>query len=186
MSNGYKIQQNTSSKLKSFIGFIIIYSLVLTTIPYFLFHNTKSYIFITYFANVDIICNILTINFPSYFNEVYDISPDNVRKYISYNIISLIALSGIFIHGISEKNKGDSDLIVFGSMVIMSVITWTLPTQMIPYIVDKIKNDFKITNIDYDVIITTIVSGIFIVLEGILITTYIRYTKNKHDLKLIL
>lgn len=157
---------------KMIIGYIIIYFFVILYIPYYLFIYAHNSLFLTYFANVDIIANILSINFPSYFKNVYDISPNNVSQYISYNIISLVALSGIFMHGIGLKNKGThNDISILMSLILMSIITWTLPTQLIPYLTNRAKNYLKINDIDktYDVLLTTIISLSFIVLEGILI-----------------
>lgn len=56
-------------------------------------------------------------------------------------------------------------------MVIMSIVTWTLPTQLIPYLTKQVKQYLKIKETDKtkDVLITTIISLVFIVGEGILI-----------------
>ena len=65
----------------------------------------------------------------------------------------------------------------------MSIITWTLPTQLIPYLSNKVKTYIKTytkkDKIDetYDILITSIISLLFIVLEGILIHLFI--DKNK-------
>lgn len=163
---------------KTTFGFIVIYGLVLLAIPYYLLLHSSKTIFITYFANVDIVSNILSINFPSYFKHVYNINPNNVFEYISYNIISLIALSGIFIHGLSQKNEGMNDLNIFTTMVIMSIVTWTLPTQLIPYLVEKTKERLNVKKEDYDILITTLISGAFIILEGIIISLYLHYSKR--------
>ena len=170
--------------MKSIIGFIVMYFIVITYIPYFLFFYAHNTLFLTYFANVDIIANILSINFPSYFKNVYDINPKNVFQYISFNVISLVALSGIFIHGIGLKNeKTHNDISILLSLVLMSIITWTLPTQLIPYLSNKVKTYIKTytkkDKIDetYDILITSIISLLFIVLEGILIHLFI--DKNK-------
>lgn len=162
--------------LKNILGFIIIYGIVLIAIPYYLIKKSYDTIFITYFANVDIISNILAINFPSYFKNVYNFDPSGLGQNISYNIISLVALSGIFIHGLSEKNKKVNDINIFVSMVIMAIITWTLPTKLVPYLVSKFNNIFNIKNDpDIDIIITTLISSGFLILEGILIYLYLNY-----------
>ena len=169
-----------NSLLKTAIGYIIIYFVVIFYIPYFLFYNAHNSLFLTYFSNVDIIANILSINFPSYFSNVYDITPKNVPQYISYNVISLVALSGIFIHGIGLKNEGThNDISILMSLVLNSIVTWTLPTQFIPYLNKNVKKYYNINYTDktYDIIITTIISLLFIVLEGILI--HLLIDKNK-------
>jgi hypothetical protein len=159
-------------------GYIVMYGLVLFGIPYYLLGHSSKTIFITYFANVDIVANILSINFPTYFKPVYNISPTSISEYISYNIISLFALSGIFIHGLSQKNEGMNDLNILTTMIIMSIVTWTLPTQLIPYLVKKTKKRFGIEKQEYDILITTLISGAFIILEGIIISLYLHYSNR--------
>lgn len=169
-----------SEPSNTIIGYIIMYFIIILYIPYFLFFNAHDTVFLLYFANVDIVANILAINFPSYFKNVYDIDPQNVSQYISFNIISIVALSGIFIHGIGLKNEGThNDITILASLVLMSIITWTLPTQLIPYLTNKVKTYFKLSDSDetYDVLITTMVSLTFIALEGILI--HLLVTDNK-------
>lgn len=166
------------SYTKSTLGFIIIYGIVIIAIPYLIFNYGSKPMFLTVFANVDLISNILSINFPSYFKEAYNYDPSGATQNISYNIISLVALSGIFIHGLSKKNDKSSDLTVFISMVIMSIITWASPTQLVPYIVNKITEIFKINREkekDVVILITTGISLLFILIEGILIHLFLRY-----------
>ena len=81
---------------KIIIGFAFIYGIVLTCIPYYLYKFSIFTNFITYIANVDLIANVLATNFPDYFKLVYNITPESIVGYISFNIITLIALSGIF------------------------------------------------------------------------------------------
>lgn len=163
------------------IGFIILYFFVILLIPYYLLDKSYFSLFLTYFANVDIIANILAINFPTFFKYIYNIQPTNLFQNISYNVISLVALTGIFIHGISQKNKGSNDFNILSTMIIMSIITWTLPTQLIPYFTNKIKKRLHIKNIELDVLISTIISISFIIIEFILIHLYI---KNINRLKI--
>jgi len=156
--------------IKTVIGVFVMIGIVLIYIPYYLFVAAHKTLFLTYFANVDIVANILSINFPQYFDKIYNIDPTGISQYITYNAISLIALSGIFLHGISYKNKGEySDISILLIMVLMSIITWTLPTQLIPYLERKTKEYFDIKDRSADIFITTMISGIFILLEGILI-----------------
>ena len=147
-----------------------MFGIVTVYIPYYLFKYAHKTLFLTYFANVDIVANILSINFPDYFKNVYDIDPKTLSEYLTYNVISLIALSGIFIHGINYKNKGKhSDMTILSILILMSIITWTLPTQLIPYIENKIKDFYNIKDTTKDILITTLVSLGFIILEGIAI-----------------
>lgn len=155
---------------KKIIGFLITYVIVLFYIPYYLYFNASDTVFITYFANVDIVANILSVNFPEYFKAFYDIEPSTVLHYISFNVIGIVALTGIFTHGISLKNKKRySDISILITLIIMSVVTWTLPTQLIPYMVSQVKTKYKITDASRDVLITTLISLSFISIEGLLI-----------------
>lgn len=170
---------NESKKLyKQIIGFFIIYIFFITIIPYFLIKYSYFSLFLTYFANIDIIANVLSVNFPSYFKKFYNTSPINIYQNISFNTISLIALSGIFIHGISQKNKGINDFNILSTMIIMSIITWTMPTQLIPYITDKIINRYSVKNTELSVLITTLVSLSFIIVEFFVIHLYINNLHN--------
>jgi len=169
-------QSEQHSMLKQTFAFIVIYFMVMTVIPYLLFHNAPFALFLTYFSNVDIVSNILAINYPSVFDKVYDISPDTFLTYISYNIISLVALSGIFVHGLESKYHEKYDVDIFVSMVIMSIVTWTLPTAGIPYITKKIMSFVKqhkltstLNDKDLELFISTAVSVGFIILEGVVI-----------------
>ena len=186
--NQNKDTKDEPSIIGQTFAFFIIYIVVITVIPYYLFHHAPFSIFITYFANVDIVCNILAINYPFMFDKIYDISPTTFLTYVSYNIISLIALSGIFLYGLESKNHKMSDSNIFISMIVMTIVTWTLPTDGIPYITKKILNYVKLNNIvphknDKDVLlfISTIVSLGFILLEGIFIHMFLIH-KNTHIL----
>jgi hypothetical protein len=165
------------------IGFFVVYFIVMMAVPYYLYNHAPFSLFLTYFSNVDIVSNILTITYPDYFSHIYNINPDTIWKYISYNIISIVALSGIFIHGINEKNKKGTkpDLFIFASMIVMSIITWTLPTDAIPYLTDKVIGVLKKEQIYYkhkefyDIAIATGVSLMFVLLEGFIIHTFITH-----------
>ena len=56
---------------KNVIGFIVLFIFVIIVIPYVLAMYAPFAVFITYFANVDIVANILSINYPSYFLQFY-------------------------------------------------------------------------------------------------------------------
>jgi len=161
--------------MQNFIGAFIIYIGVIVIIPYFLFKYTAFSLFITWFANVDIVANILSINWPEYFKKVYDINPKTFMEYLSYNAISLVALSGIFIHGLRQHKENKLKTLVI--MIVMSIITWTLPTQGIPFVNKKI-DEYIISHNDHIVhdsfkreklIITILVSLCFVFVEWLII-----------------
>jgi hypothetical protein len=173
-----KVEDGIIHLIKNAVGFIVIYVFVLVVIPRHIYNNFDIAIFLTYFANVDIIANNLAINFPSYFNEIYDIHPKTIFENISYNIISLVALSGIFIYGLNSKNNSNlSDVDILVAMVIMSIVTWTMPTQLIPYLFDNVKKWFSFKNDEFDVFLTTIISTLFILFEFIIIHFTLQFLK---------
>lgn len=159
---------------KDVFGFIIIYTLISFVVPYILFHYASFEIFITYFANVDIVANILAVNFPDYFIKWYSVYNDTLRGYLSFNIISVIALSGIFYFGLSDNKRTKNER--WAIMIIMSIITWTLPTLGIPYMNNKIEeylvNADDITEEQYNTYrlgITLALSFLFLRLEWLLV-----------------
>ena len=119
---------------KVIIGYIIIYGVFLVIIPNILYKYFPFTQFITYVANVDLIANVLATNFPEYFETTYNPESHSLIGYISFNIITLFALSGIFLYGLQLKLIGHSDIVSFRSMIAVSVITFTLPTLLIPYL----------------------------------------------------
>ncbi len=124
---------------KQIFGFIFIYIFIIYSICYYLYEYAPFTRFITYLANVDLISNVLATNFPDYFKLTYNVSPDSLIGYLSYNIITLIALSGIFLYGLQLKLVGYSDNITFRSMIVVSIVTFTLPTMLIPYLTKYFK-----------------------------------------------
>lgn len=156
------------------IGFIIMYTLVTFIVPYILFHYAPFSIFITYFANVDIVANILSVNFPNYFVKWYSVYNDTLRGYLSFNIISVIALSGIFYFGLVAKGRSNYEK--WAIMIIMSIVTWTLPTLGIPFMNHKVedfleRND-NITHEQYGTyrfFITILISFLFLQFEWVAI-----------------
>lgn len=168
------------SKIKDITGFIILFLVFIFVIPYLLFKYTSFAIFITYFANVDIIANILAINFPAHFHHLYDpLIQRTLWQYISFNLLSLIALTGIFLAGIHTKGLTKTERII--TMIIMAIITWTLPTQGIPYLNNKVQKYLKLDGIlkkEEDkrtgVVLTVLISLGFIFLEYLLISLIVK------------
>lgn len=124
---------------KQIFGFIFIYIFVIYSICHYLYKYAPFTRFITYLANVDLISNVLATNFPDYFKLAYNIGPESLIGYLSYNIITLLALSGIFLYGLQLKLIGYNDNITFRSMIVVSIVTFTLPTMLIPYLTKYIK-----------------------------------------------
>ena len=191
---------------KTIIGFVIIYGIVITIIPQILYNYLSFTRFITYVANVDLIANILSTNFPDYFKLTYDNDSKSLIGYISFNLITLYALSGIFLYGLQLKLIGHNDIVSFRSMIAVSVITFTLPTLLIPYLTKhftKLTNYIALNHIKGDhktkdektnehiltkktiklisVIVSTFIALFFILLEGYFIENYLQI--HKYDAK---
>lgn len=157
------------------IGFFVLYVLVVAVIPYLLSQYAPFEVFITYFANVDIVANLLAINFPDYFIKWYSVYNDTLRGYLSFNIIGVVALAGIFYFGLNvkERSKGER----WAIMIVMSIVTWTLPTIGIPYmnyhIEQYLENHKELTPKQYNSYrlgITIALSLIFLKLEWMAIS----------------
>ena len=168
---------------KSILGFVILFIFVILVVPYYLRKYAPFAIFVTYFANIDIIANILAINFPAHFHHFYDpINQTTIGQYLSYNLISIIALSGIFFVGLHDDKVNKEER--FAVMIIMSIITWTLPTQGLPYLNTKIDNylnkegELSEDNKRLKVLITVIISLCFIVGEFFTIKFLLSLTKS--------
>jgi hypothetical protein len=184
---------------KIIIGFVLVYVIILYIIPHILYKFAKFTTFITYIANVDLISNVLATNIPSYFKYTYDSTSKTLLGYLSYNIISLYALSGIFLYGLQLKLVGHSNSIAFKSMIAVSIITFTLPTLLIPYLtrfikkqakhiaihyiegshkeLDEANNEIKLTNDAVEhisIIVSSAIAIIFILIEGYFIEHYIQ------------
>ena len=176
----YKHLKHEHSKTKDITGLIILFLVFIFVIPYLLYKYTSFPIFVTYFANVDIIANILAINFPAYFHHLYDpLSQTTTWQYVSFNLLSLIALTGIFLAGIHTKGLTKTERII--TMIIMAIITWTLPTQGIPYLNNKVQKYLKLDGIlkkeedkKTKVLVTVLISLGFIFLEYLLISLIVK------------
>ena len=183
---------------KIIIGFFIVYVIILYVIPHLLYKFAKFTTFITYIANVDLIANVLATNIPDYFKYTYNDQSKSLLGYLSFNILSLYSLSGIFLYGLQLKLVGHNNSTAFKSMIAVSIITFTLPTLLIPYLTRYIKkhtkhiaknyikgrhievneenNEIKLTNeaINYiSIIVSSVIALLFILLEGYYIENYI-------------
>ena len=154
--------------IKTLGGFVTLYGIILSLIPYYLYNNANYSIFLTYFANVDIVCNVLAINYPHIFKQFYNPDFKTFPGFLSFNAISLTALSGIFIHGIYYCSKNVNKHKILMSLMAMAIITFTLPTHGIPYLT-KLTLDTDRHLKEYEIEITTAISLSFIILEWFII-----------------
>lgn len=135
--------------IKSFVGLLFIYLIVICSGIYLSFHYFTETRFLLYISNVDLLANTLATAFPDIFKLAYNPDPDSLITYLSYNTISMVALTGIFIAGLHMKSVGKSDAIALQSMIIVGIVTYTLPTNLIPILTklsDKFIENFIIHN----------------------------------------
>jgi hypothetical protein len=190
MSNKKHLEHEHSIK-KAGQGFIILFVIVIFVIPFLLNKYAPFSVFVTYFANIDIIANILSINYPGHFHHFYDpFNQRTIAQYLSFNLISLLALSGIFMAGLHDpRMKKEERLAV---MIIMSIITYTLPTQGLPFLNKKIDKYIESKggemiekNKEEKVFITLILSLCFIVGEFLIIQFLLSLRKSIIGLKIV-
>ena len=106
-------------------------------------------------------------------------------------------------YGLQLKLVGYSDAVSFKSMLAVSIITFTLPTLLIPYLThylnilskhialyyikrehktkDEAKQEIKLTNEVIDnitIIVSIVIASLFIIVEGYIIENFI----HKHDI----
>ena len=190
MSNKKHLEHKHSIK-KASEGFIILFVIVIFVIPYLLNKYAPFAVFVTYFANIDIIANILSINYPAHFHHFYDpFNQRTIAQYLSFNLISLLALSGIFLAGLHDpKMKTEERLAV---MIIMSIITYALPTQGLPFLNKKIDKyidskggEMIEKNKEEKVFITVIISLCFILGELLIIQILLNLRKSLIGVKIV-
>jgi len=192
MSNEKKLKKHIHSKIKDIIGFFILYVVIILIVPYTLKKYAAFPVFATYFANIDIIANILSLNYPDYFHHFYDpFYKESLKNYLSFNLISIISLSGIFLVGLRHDSKHIEEKIAI--MTIMSIITWTLPTEGLPLLNKKVNNYLVSSGYltenhkqkDREIALTIFTSLIFIVLEFYIISklTHVDWKGTKNILK---
>jgi len=119
-----------------------------------------------------------------YFNGLYKLIPSNLLSYISTNIINLLALSGVALHSILLSINRGGIFKGLGVAIIMFVMTFLLPSLLLPTILDSIidKIDKYILNnmfkkhelvhnkkIIEEVIVSFIIIVLLLLVEGFII-----------------
>jgi len=143
-----------------------------------------------YFPILDLIANVFSSSGQQelhIFKDLYSLTPNNVISFLSTNFINLLALVGVSWNGILYAIKTSNIWAGIAVSAVMYVITYLLPTQIIPYFIQKVQK--KIDNwlsIDYkdkkrfkwEAYIS---GGLFVVflilLEGFVIKWYINSLK---------
>lgn len=157
---------------KRLIGFVVVYVFFICMLIPFLFYNIPFWAFTIYVCNIDQIALALSVSFPEYFDYLYNDDSDDLWTDISFHIIKLVSLTGIFLYGLQMKKKGRKDIIVLEGMIAIAIITYTMPEYLMPRltnILTKHIHDIKYSNI----VVSTIIILFFILLESIFLKYYI-------------
>lgn len=157
---------------KRLIGFVVVYVFFICMLIPFLFYNIPFWAFTIYVCNIDQIALALSVSFPDYFDYLYNDESDDLWTDISFHIIKLVSLTGIFLYGLQMKKKGRKDIIVLEGMITIAIITYTMPEYLMPRLTNMLTkhiHDIKYSNI----LVSSIIILFFILLESIFLKYYI-------------
>lgn len=142
---------------------IFIFAIPLAIVKLYGFNSLKFYL-----PSVDLIANALKASgYPDYFQDVYDPSPKDMLTYASTNTISAIALVGVLWQTHNFYVQTNKKYLTIIKFLIMIVVTFLIPTQLIPVIISKIKENEAIKHE------TTVYVLSFILIAVILLTEYV-------------
>lgn len=138
-----------------------------------------------YFPIIDLIANSFAASSQSddIFRDLYSTSPNNIFSFISTNFINLLALLGVSWNGILYAFDYNDVWVGVTVTLFMYVVTYLLPTQLIPIFINYTQNKIPI-NIHYkigdktiyfeDYIASVLIIIVLVVIEGYLISRYIK------------
>ena len=191
--NNEIISKNSESTIENHLTTIVWYIIFLAIIPHII---KKFYGFNTlrfYFPMIDLFANSFSASggYNSIFKDLYSLSPNNIISFLSTNFINLIALMGVSWNGILYAFHHKNIWIGVSITLLMYIITYLAPTQMIPYVITKVQNKidtYKPINIDIKLYNKTIhledyLAGIVLIfflvlIEFIAISLYINFAKT--------
>lgn len=136
-----KYKKDLESNIGHHIATISWYISFMVIIPY-LIMNLYSFNHLRfYFPVIDLIANSFAASgsADNIFRDLYVLSPHNLISFLSTNFINLIALVGVSWNGILHAFHYKSIWIGVMVTVFMYIITYLVPTQMIPYVIEKIQ-----------------------------------------------
>lgn len=170
------------------LALFFVYGIIIFAGSYYVYTNFPFSVFVAYFANVDLISRALTHAFPEVFDDIWARDADNITEYLSTRIIDLVALSGVFIHGIFVK-RYVSDLQAILTMVALAFVTFTFPEEGYHRVVgwfDSLIENIPTTHGElkkYDKYIQKgmylVVAFLFIVIEYYIIETFLIHEKMR-------
>lgn len=122
--------------------FIIPYSII----NLFSFNHLRFY-----FPIIDLIANSFSASGSQdeLFKDLYSLSPNNLISFLSTNFINLIALIGVSWNGILHAFHYKSLWAGVMVTVFMYIITYLIPTQMIPYVIETFQGKIDEISPDY-------------------------------------
>lgn len=90
-------------------------------------------LFMVFLANIDMVGEILAYSIPSVFSQVYDPDQKTPLAFLSFNLVCIIAISGVLLNGLIHLSHGNLKLHeAYFSMIISYLVTFLLPTPLIP------------------------------------------------------
>lgn len=138
-----------------FGGFLFFYGVVVYGGLRALYSFGSFSLFMVFLANVDMVGEILAYSIPSVFSQVYDPDQKTFLSFISFNLVCIIAISGVLLNGLIHFSKGSFKLHeAYFAMAISYLVTFLLPTPLIPdaqnFSEEFVKNTFGVTETTID------------------------------------
>lgn len=160
---------------QDYIVMVVWYVIFLGIIPYFLYKFVSIHALKIYLPTVDLIGNIFAHSNHT-ISDLYTLEPKDIFSYFSLNFLSLVALLGATWHGIELAVKRKSVGPGMKMMAIMFVVTYLLPTPVIPQVMEDI-NAFlhekfkKVTNLEIET--SEFLGGVLVSVALVLLEAYL-------------
>ena len=185
-----KLDKKTETTLtyKTIIGICIVYGLLIMTMIPIMFEYAPFWMFIVYICNIDQIALALSVSFPEYFNYIYSEENNILWSDISFHIIRLISLVGIFLYGLQMKLVGRTDRVVLEGMIVISIITYTLPEYLLPRLTEMLDTythsleKYKTRKGYLSIVVSFFIVFLFISVESFILKNYVhtRHIESKN------
>lgn len=116
-----------------FGGFIFFYGVVVYGGLRALYSFGSFSLFMVFLANMDMVGEILAYSIPSVFGQVYDPDQKTPLSFVSFNLVCIIAISGVLLNGLIHFTHGKLKIHeAYLAMAISYLVTFLLPTPLIP------------------------------------------------------
>jgi hypothetical protein len=173
--NIVNIHKETKGKLninvgKTLFGFVLFIVIFVVIIPFTLFRYNRWSILEAYMPNLDIIAAVLTWHGgPSeIWSQLYPPTPLNLYGFTSQTLLNYIALLGLSFIITRETKRTNSVVKGWSMALVMLIMTYLLPGQIISWLMDKTYNIIDKYNIATGGIWTLVVFIGFIIAAGII------------------